>query len=134
MTDGTKTSSAPSSTILVVEDDVLIRSSICQYLRECGYLVIEAANADEALVLLKSDIALDLVLTDVQTLGALDGFGLAKWIRANKKDVEVILVGTPESAAHAAGDLCEEGPHMTKPYEPQALADLIRRHLGLTRR
>jgi CheY-like chemotaxis protein len=39
-------------TVLVVEDDVLIRMPISQYLRDCGYRVIEAANADEAMAVL----------------------------------------------------------------------------------
>jgi CheY-like chemotaxis protein len=133
VTDAASAKLAPTSTILVVEDEVLIRSNISQYLRECGYRVIEAVNADEALVVLTSDIAVDLVLTDVQMPGSMDGFGLAKWIRANKQGVDVILVGTPERAADAAGDLCEDGPEMAKPYEPQALVNLIRRHLGIVK-
>jgi CheY-like chemotaxis protein len=39
-------------TILVVEDDVLVRMPISQYLRDCGYKIIEAANADEAMTVL----------------------------------------------------------------------------------
>jgi CheY-like chemotaxis protein len=133
MTDTAVSMPAFTSTILVVEDEVLIRSNIAQYLRECGYRVIEAVNAEEALIVLRSEIRIDLVLTDVQMPGSMDGFELAKWIRANKKQVQVILVGTPERAAHAAGELCEDGPLLAKPYEPQALLDLIRRHLGLAK-
>ena len=122
---------APPSTILLVEDEVLIRMNIAQYLRECGYRVIEAVSADEALEVLQSAHEVNIVLTDVQMPGSTDGFGLAKWIRANRRDLQVILVGTPERAADTAAELCEEGPHLSKPYEPQILADLIRRQLGL---
>lgn len=121
----------PASTILVVEDEVLIRMTICQYLRECGYSVVEAVNADEALQVLKSDMLIDIVLSDVAMHGSMDGFGLAKWIRNNKKGLEVILVGSPERAANTAADLCEKGPMLAKPYESQAVLAVIRRHLGL---
>jgi CheY-like chemotaxis protein len=117
-------------TILVVDDEVLIRLLIAKYLRECGYTVIEAINADEALQVLQSEHRVDLVLSDVQMPGSLDGFGLAQWVRKNKDGVPIILVGNPERAAHTAATLCEEGPIMAKPYEPQTLVNLIRRHLG----
>ena len=133
MTEPAAPSAKPpsASTILVVEDEVLIRMTICQYLRECGYSVVEAVNADEALQVLKSDVLIHIVLSDVAMQGSIDGFGLAKWIRNNKKGLEVILVGSPERAANAAADLCEDGPMLTKPYEPQAVLEVIRRHLGL---
>ena len=52
--------------VLVVEDDVLIRMPIAQYLRDCGYRVIEAANGDEALaVLLHEETNVDVVFSDI---------------------------------------------------------------------
>jgi CheY-like chemotaxis protein len=126
--------SEPPSAILVVEDEILIRMNVSRYLRECGYLVIEAVNADEALLVLQSAQIIDLVLCDVQMPGSMDGFGLAQWIRKNREGLEVILVGTPERAADTAAELCESGPTMTKPYEPHALVDVIRKHLGLLRK
>jgi CheY-like chemotaxis protein len=131
MTLTTSSTQTIASVILVVEDEVLIRMHIAQYLRECGYKVIEAADADEALEVLQSDHAVDLVLTDVQMPGKMDGFGLAQWVRHNRQGVTIILAGTPERAANTAAELCEEGPSLPKPYEPQVLLDLIRRQLGL---
>ena len=125
--DTTSPQSAPTSTILVVDDEVLIRMTICQYLRECGYKVIEAASADEALQILESNMPIDVVLSDVAMRGSMDGFGLAKWIRNNKKGLEIILVGSPERAANTAAELCEAGPILAKPYEPQVIVDTIRR-------
>src|SRR6266403_2713004 len=56
--------------VLVVEDEILIRYVICDYLRECGYKVIEASNADEALsVLQEGSIGVDVVLGAVQMAG-----------------------------------------------------------------
>src|SRR5438132_4440807 len=66
-------------TILLVEDEVLVRMPIAQYLRDCGYKVIEAVNADEAItVLLHKETVVDLVFSDIEMPGAVDGFGLAK--------------------------------------------------------
>jgi CheY-like chemotaxis protein len=131
MTNTTVSAQAPVSTILIVDDEVLVRMTICQYLRECGYKVVEAASADEALEILKSEVPIDIVLTDLAMRGSMDGFALAKWIRSNKEHLKVILVGSPEKAANTAADLCDDGPMLSKPYEPQALLEIIRRNLGL---
>lgn len=120
------------STVLVVEDEVLIRLSIADYLRECGYRVIETASAEEAItVLVESGRPVDVIFSDAEMPGAMDGFGLSKWARANRPGLPVILVGSPSGAANAAAELCEEGPQLSKPYEPQQLLDQIRRLLGL---
>lgn len=118
-------------TLLVVEDEILIRFQICDYLRECGFRVIEAASADEALIVLQEpDLPVNIVLSDVEMPGTMDGFGLSKWLRANKPGIPIILVGSPARAAEAAAELCENGPLLSKPYEPQILLDRIKRILA----
>jgi len=115
-------------TILIVEDEVLVRTALAEYLRHCGYRVVETTSADEALsVLQEVVIKVDVVLSDVKISGSMDGFGLAKWVRENRPGVQVILTGSVEKAAHAAGDLCEDGPHLAKPYEPQQVIEWIKR-------
>jgi CheY-like chemotaxis protein len=124
-------STAGTETVLVVEDEVLIRMVISAYLRDCGYKVIEAANADEAiLVLQQEELTIDVVFTDTEMPGSMDGFGLSQWIRAKRQGLEVILVGSPARAADAAGELCESGPTLSKPYEPQVVLDRIKRLLA----
>jgi len=124
-------SPAAPEIILVVEDEVMIRLVISQYLRDCGFKVIEAVNADEAIQILESpDVTVDVVLSDVAMPGSMDGFGLAQWVRKNKPDIGVILVGSPRGAADAAADLCESGPTLAKPYEPQIVVERIRRLLA----
>ncbi len=120
-----------AETVLVVEDEVLIRLVIAQYLRDCGYKVLEAAGADEALAILEhGGLSVDIVFSDVEMPGALDGFGLARWIREHRPGLDIILVGNAQRAAHAAADLCESGPTMAKPYEPQTVVDRIKRLLA----
>jgi CheY-like chemotaxis protein len=115
-------------TVLVVESEVLVRLAISEYLRHCGYRVIEAASADEALTLLaEANIAIDVVFSAVELGGATDGFALARRVRTEWPGLNVILTGTLEKAVREAGDLCEEGPHLKKPYEPQHVVDWIKR-------
>lgn len=114
-------------TILVVEDDVFARMVISDYLRQCGYRVIEAANADEAVTLIKhTGVKIDVVFTVLHLPGSIDGFGLATWIRKNQPDLDVVLAGSLSREADAAAELCEESP-LPRPYEPQVVVDHIRR-------
>src|ERR1700690_3128346 len=77
-------------TVLVVEDEMMVRQPIAEYLRDCGYNVLEAADASEAIALLGSD-QVDVVFSDVRMPGRMDGFGLARWLRQNHPDVSVLL-------------------------------------------
>jgi len=118
-------------TILVVEDEVLIRLAIAEYLRECGYKVHEATHAAEAVAVLESpEVSVDIVFSDVVMPGEMDGFGLARWVRANRPGVEVILTSTVDRSAEVAGMLCEAGPLMKKPYEPQNVVERIKQLLA----
>jgi CheY-like chemotaxis protein len=124
------TSTTVQDTILVIEDEVFVRMVISEYLRGCGYRVIEAANSDEALIVLQnSEIIVDVVFSDVEMPGSMDGFAISHWIRTNRPGLDVILTGSVPRAVSAATDLCEEGP-LPKPYEPQAVVDRIRRLIG----
>lgn len=127
---------APAETVLVVEDEVLIRLVIAEYLRHCGYTVHEAASADEAMTVLNSPgIAVDLVFSDVDMPGSsMDGFGLARWVRAHHPGVNVILTSGAARSVELAGQLCEEGPLLAKPYEPAAALDRIKQLLARARR
>jgi CheY-like chemotaxis protein len=114
-------------TVLVVEDEVLIRLVIADYLRECGYKVYEAVNAQEAIAMLQSpEVAVDIVFSDVQMPGDMDGFALSRWIRANKPGVQVILTSGVERSANIAATLCEAGPLLEKPYPSQDVVDRIK--------
>lgn len=127
----TDPSNSPPQIVLVVEDEVFVRLVISEYLRSCGYKVIEAANADEALIVLQHpEIAVDVVFSDIEMPGSIGGFELAKWLREHRPDVDVILAGNVPRAAEAASELCESGP-LPKPYEPQIAEDRIRRLMAV---
>jgi DNA-binding response OmpR family regulator len=119
--------------VLIVDADILVRHPLAEYLRECGYRVVQAANTDEARELFtrsRRRRAIDVVLADVSAPGAENAFALATWIRAKHARVQVILAGTVDAATERAGDLCENGPTLSKPYDPQLLFDRIRRALA----
>jgi DNA-binding response OmpR family regulator len=120
-----------SQTVLVVDAEVLVRMTISDYLRGCGYRVIEAASADEALAVLRQpDLAVDAVLAHLDLPGAMDGFALARWIREHREGLNLLLAGTPAREAEHAADLCDEGRDLARPYEPQVVVDRIRRLLA----
>lgn len=120
-----------SQVVLVVEDEILIRMVIADYLRSCGYRVIEAASADEAMIILQhKELEVDVVFSDIEMPGSMDGFQLSKWLRANRPNVDVVLAGSVARAADAAADLCDSGP-VPKPYEPQIAADRIKQLMAL---
>jgi CheY-like chemotaxis protein len=118
-------------TVLVVEPDLLVRAPLTEYLRQCGYRVFEAVHADEAVLVLEhGKFKVDVILSAVEMPGSLNGFQLSQWVRSHHPGVEVILAGTVQRAANAAADLCEDGPHLTKPYDPQTVVSRIRRSLA----
>ena len=126
---------APSPTVLVVEDEVLIRLVIADYLRDCGYKVHEAVSGEEAIAILQApEVSIDVVFSDVEIPGSMDGFALARWVRANKPGMEVILTSGIERSADIAATLCEAGPLMKKPYSSQDVVDRLRQLAAKARR
>jgi CheY-like chemotaxis protein len=99
--------------VMIVEADILVRHPLAEYLRECGYRVIEAFNADEARQLLNARLAsIDIVLADAHASGE-SGFALATWIRGNHPKVEVILAGSVAKAAEKT--FAKTGQHCRSP-------------------
>jgi CheY-like chemotaxis protein len=78
-------------TVLVVEDDTMVRMPIAEYLRDCGYRVLEAGSAREAIATMDGEGSVNVVFSDVRMPGNMDGFGLAEWFRSHHPDVPVLL-------------------------------------------
>ncbi|MFS8037252.1 response regulator transcription factor [Xanthobacter sp. AM11] len=117
----------PAATILVVDGDILVRHVIADYLRSCGYTVLEAASGEEARALLATEAArIDVVLADAGAQGAFEGFALAHWLRQAHPRIKIVLAGAPVMAAAQASALCDDGPQVGKPYQPQQVVDRIR--------
>jgi CheY-like chemotaxis protein len=106
--------------VLVVEDDVVLRYILAHGLRE-GHEVLEAATADEALVILKSIVTVDIVVTDVQMPGSMSGLDLTTYIRESFPALPVIVVSgnpIPKDYAHASA-------FFRKPYDFDRIAARI---------
>src|SRR4030088_626954 len=114
---------ANSRTELVLDDDFLVRMPVVQFLRDCGYRVVEAASTDEAIVILqKTNIPVDVVLSEIDIPGSMNGFGFAQWARSVRPELKILLVGTPERTVRNAAELCEVGPTLKRALRPQARA------------
>jgi CheY-like chemotaxis protein len=111
-------SPAPKALILIVEDEVLIRMTLAEDLRDAGYSVIEASNADAAFEYLKTGSQIDLVFSDIQMPGSLDGLELARRIRMERPSMPIIL-----SSGHQG--LAEGAPFIAKPYRTERVISLI---------
>jgi DNA-binding NtrC family response regulator len=109
-----------------VDSDIIVRHALAEYLRHCGYRVVEAASSDEALLALaEASFSVDVVLCEVVVRGSQSGFELANWVRQNRPELEVRLAAGVEGAAKTAANLCESGPQLARPYEPQRVVDYI---------
>jgi CheY-like chemotaxis protein len=108
---------ADTRTVLVVEDEVLIRLDLADYLRGCGYRVVEAKSGDEAVAMLEADSRIEVVFTDVSMPGTLNGFGLARWVRQERPGVRVIVTSGITRTVREAEALCADGPLVEKPYD-----------------
>jgi CheY-like chemotaxis protein len=107
---------------------VLTRMSIAQYLRDCGYKVIEAVTAADVWTVIDSGTALDVVFSEVNLPGPMDGFALARRLRQTPSQIAVILSSGVAGAADKSQALCEEGP-VKKPYQAADIAAQIRQLL-----
>jgi CheY-like chemotaxis protein len=115
--------SKPASikTILVLDDDVLVRMPVVQFLRDCGYHVVEAASTDEAITILQNtNTPVDVVLSEIDIPGSMNGFGFAQWARSVRPELKILLAGTPERTVQNAAELCEVGPTLKSTLRPQA--------------
>ena len=116
--------------ILVVDDEVLLRCAVAEYLRDCGFHVLEAASGAEAVAVLSADVVVDMVFSDVQMPGELNGYALAQWVRTNRPGIHVLLTsGYPGQAKLAAG-ASADWTLLIKPYDYEYLQQHIRRLTG----
>lgn len=116
-------------TILVVEDEFLVRLGVTEYLRDRGYRVVEARTGEEAQAILRSGELVELLFTDIHLGPGINGFALAAWTRETFGDIRIILTSAVCRKTQIASDLCD-GPLLTKPYAYERLAERIRILLG----
>ena len=118
--------------MLVVEDDDGLRGHATETLRELGYRVLEAANGSEALQIVSSDAAIDLLFTDVVMPGGINGRQLADEAARKRPDLKVLFTtGYARNAIVEHGRLDAGISLITKPYSFHELAAKVRERLDL---
>jgi CheY-like chemotaxis protein len=109
---------------LVVDDEPFARLSAVQVLVDQAYLVLEAADADEALALLDQNDDVSLVVTDISMPGQMDGLTMARHLR--RKDAKLALVIATGRSFAEASDLPQAVQYLHKPYAAHALLHCVR--------
>ncbi|MCG2642522.1 MULTISPECIES: PAS domain S-box protein [Bradyrhizobium] len=118
-------------TILVVEDDRLVRDYVLAQLHSLGYVTLQAANAAEALAIVASGKHFDLLFTDVIMPGKMNGRQLADEVLKTRPDLKVVYTsGYTENAIIHHGRLDSGVLLLAKPYRKSDLARIIRRALN----
>lgn len=110
-----------SPTVLVVDDEPLIRLHIACILEEAGCTSIQAANAEEAISAVNSEISLKAVISDIRMPGKLDGIGLSHYVSERRPELKIILssANTP-----AQNDIPPGVAFMPKPVDHLRLTSL----------
>ena len=118
-------------TVLIVEDDALVRTYVTAQVRALGYRTLAATNAAEALTLIDGDTPIDLLFTDVVMPGTMNGRQLADETRRRRPGIKVLFTsGYAENAIVHHGRLDPGVLLLAKPYRKQQLAQMIRIALG----
>jgi DNA-binding response OmpR family regulator len=118
------------TTVLVVEDEIIIRLMIADALRAQGINVIEASNGDEALRVLQSPLPVELVLTDIRMPSELDGLALAHAARAARPGLKLIMASS-QPVGHETAGLADA--FFAKPFDLTAMVARVKSLLSEVR-
>ncbi len=119
-----------NETILIVEDDPLVRSCAVAQIHELGYRTVEAGNAAEALALVDRGTGFDLLFTDIVMPGAMNGRELAEAVARRRPQARIILTSGYTEDAFPPGGQLEPGIRLLqKPYRKADLAHMVREAL-----
>jgi len=116
----TRVKATSPATVMVLEPEILARMAIAEFLRGCGYKVIEGMTSDEVFTVLEAGTAVQIILAEVRLAGDRNGLELAKRVRETYPGIDIILTVGIANAATKAGELCDDGP-LEKPFHPQEL-------------
>ena len=123
---------SPVGTVLVVDDEPMVRDVVARYLRRDGHRTLEAADGEQAKHVLEREDA-SLVVLDVMLPG-LDGLELCRWIRSTSDTPVVLLTALGEEADRIAGLELGADDYVTKPFSPRELAVRVGNILRRTHR
>jgi CheY-like chemotaxis protein len=110
-------------TVLVVEDEGLVRLDVAESLREAGFAVLEATDAAEALEIVLGGEDIDVLFTDINMPGDMDGIELAKRVHDCRPTVRLVL--TSGAIKPTPDQIPDDGAFIAKPYSPEAITRAV---------
>jgi DNA-binding response OmpR family regulator len=119
------------ATVLVVDDEPIVRDVVVRYLRRDGFTTLEAADGDSARRLIEASEP-ELVVLDVMLPGT-DGLELCRWIRGRSDLPVIMLTARGEEADRIVGLELGADDYVTKPFSPRELATRVRTVLRRSR-
>ena len=120
---------AAAISVLLVEDEVMISNLVANCLSEFGFHVHEVATADEALRYIRSGASVDVLFTDINLPGGMNGAELAEWARELRPEMPIVYV----SGRHKLSEISPLVPRslfVSKPYDPNDICALLTRLTG----
>lgn len=115
--------SPEAATVLLVEDEPLIRMHGIDILGDAGFRVLEAADADEAIVILEGDETIQLLLSDVDMPGTMDGLQLVQLVHERWPDMGLLV--TSGNHRLLDSDVPGSGRFLKKPWTTNALTECV---------
>jgi two-component system, response regulator PdtaR len=110
-------------TVLLVEDEAILRMVAANILEEGGFNVLQAPDASSALRVLESKPDVDVLFTDIQMPGPLDGVELARVVHERWPDISLLL--TSGRCHLSREEVPDDGRFFSKPYTSQKLLDEV---------
>ncbi|MBI1202829.1 MAG: response regulator [Rhodopseudomonas sp.] len=117
---------ANAISVLLVEDEVLISELVTEMLSDCGFKVHEAATGQEALAYIESGGPVDVMLTDINLPGGIDGTELAIKVRQKRPDMPIVYASGRYSGS-GLGQMVPRSIFVPKPYDPAQVCKLLAR-------
>jgi len=113
------------TTVLVVDDEPIVRDVVARYLERDGHAILTADSGDEARGLIEGK-APSLVVLDVMLPGETDGLALCRWIRATSDLPVILLTARGDEADRIVGLELGADDYVTKPFSPRELATRVK--------
>ena len=110
--------------VLIVEDEALVRMTAVDMIEEAGFDILEATNADEAILLLEARLDITVVFTDIEMPGSMNGLRLAEAVRGRWPPIKIIA--TSGDYVVRGGDLPSGGLFLAKPYSLNQISSALR--------
>lgn len=116
--------------VLLVEDEALIREMLAFEFEDEGFEVHQAGGADEAVGLFEEGLKVGAVVTDVRMPGRMDGLGLATWLAQHRPFLTVVITSGYAAPADVAHLKASVAAIMPKPYKPSDVVAFVHRSVA----